>query len=396
MDRAALRRLLDELDDAAAHAQGALWVVGPGRRPEEMRAAAHVARRRLEELRARLASAGAEVEAMHRRDLLRALPVLAVTPASVDRLTAAHAVDDALLAAYQEVLDEASRAWQTADLEELYAAVAPITRRIGERLRADMTAGRRARLAGIAAELANLAGWNALVTGRRGLAREHFGLAQQAAREASDGGLEAMAVEGGANLDSVVFFGGWTGSRPALRGHERAAGHLTDATPAVLRQWVLSRLAHEMAAVGDPAFLDVLDEAREVEDGRGAHAPTGLMVVGGFWASGPRLDDVEALGRAMNGDAGESVRLLERQRRLVPAGLPRRGAVVAIGLAQVHAARQEPEQAAALAQEALDVALRTRAALDVLRVRALALRLDVGVPAVAELRDRLAATPPGS
>jgi len=109
MDRAALRRLLDELDDAAAHAQGALWVVGPGRRPEEMRAAAHVARRRLEDLRARLASAGEEVEAMHRRDLLRALPVLAVTQASVDRLTAAHAVDDALVAAYQEVLDAAAR-----------------------------------------------------------------------------------------------------------------------------------------------------------------------------------------------------------------------------------------------------------------------------------------------
>jgi len=396
MDRAALRRLLDELDDAAAHAQGALWVVGPGRRPEEMRAAAQVARRRLGDLRARLASAGEEVEAMHRRDLLRALPVLAVTPASVDRLTAAHAVDDALLAAYQEVLDEASRAWQTADLEELYAVVAPITRRIGERLRADMAATRRARLARIAAELANLAGWNALVTGRRGLAREHFGLAQQAAREASDGGLEAMAVEGVANLDSVVFFGGWTGSRPALRGHERAASLLTDATPCVLRQWVLSRLAHEMAAVGDPAFLDVLDEAREVEDGAGAHAPAGLTVQGGFWASGPRLDDVEALGRAMNGDAAESVRLLERQRRLVPAGLPRRRAVVAIGLAQVHAAREEPEQAAALAQEALDVALRTRAALDVLRVRALALRLDVSVPAVAGLCDRLDATPPGS
>lgn len=397
MDRTALRRLLEELDEAAAHAEGALWVVGPGRRPQEMRAAADVARGRLSQLRARLASAGREVEEMHRRDLLRALPVLAVTPAAVERLTAAHAVDEALLAAYQEVLDEASRAWQRADLEELYAVVAPIERRVAERLAADMTAARRERLARIGAQLANLAGWNALVTGRRGLAREHFGRAQHAARLAADGGLEAMAVEGVANLDSVVFFGGWTGSRAAVRGHERAASHLNDATPPVLRQWVLSRLAHEMAAGGDRAFLDVLDDARGLEDqGDGDHAPEGLYVPGGFWASGARLDDVEALGRAMTGDADEAVRLLQRQRDLVPAALPRRLAVIDISLAQVHAIRHEPEQAAALAGEALKIAVRTRATLDVLRLRALALRLDAGVPAVRELHERLAATTMGS
>jgi hypothetical protein len=152
---------------------------------------------------------------------------------------------------------------------------------------------------------------------------------------------------------------------------------------------VLSRLAHEMAAAGDEGFIDVLDEARGLE-GIGNHPPSGLYMPGGFWASGARLNDVEALGLAMLGGVAVAERLLQAERDATPESLPRRHAVLNISLAHVHITQGEPEQAARVASDALEVAVGLRASLDVLRLRAVRDRLrHWDVPAVREFGERL-------
>jgi hypothetical protein len=391
MDRVTFQRVLATLLAETQRVDGALSLLGEGRSPEQMRDAAAIARRHTASLHALLDAAQGEMGVIQRRKLLRAAPVLTlgISAGASARLAAAHDVDDALIAAYQEVLDQASLAWQRADMARLYRAVRPIVERLTERLGSDMPDTRRMQLARLAAEASNLAGWNAIITGQRGRAREHYALAERAALAAGDAGLRAMAVEGLANLDSVVFFGGWARSRPALEGHRKAMALLDESAPPILRQWILSRLAHEMAAAGDEGFIDVLDEARGLE-GAGNYETSGLYVPGGFWASGARLNDVEALGLAMLGGVAGAERLLHAEQEATPLSMPRRHAVLNISLAQVHITQGEPEQAARVATEALDVATGLRASLDVLRLRAIRERLrHWDLPAVREFDERL-------
>lgn len=346
--------------------------------------------RRLVAQRAMLAavSAGDEVK---RRDLLRLVPMLAVGPAALERLSVAHDTDVALLDAYSEVLTGASLAYHAADMRALHDALRPHLAGVEGRLRGSMGETLRRRLGTVAAETAVLAGWTALVVGRRGLAFEHYRFAEQAAGVAHDGGLTALAVESRASLFSSVVFGGWSPSQVALEGLRRARQHLDPSAPPILRQWVLSRLAHEMAAAGDEGFFPVLQEAHDVS-GALERAPTGLYAPGGYWATGARLWDVEAIGLAMLGRPDPAEAILRAEIFTTPAELVRRHAILRVCLAHVHAQQGEPEQGALEALRALELARVRDSTLDVQRVASAHQRLARwDLPAVRELGERLAA-----
>lgn len=201
--------------DALERTDAALRLIGPGRRPIEVERAAAFARTQLEGLRGILAVARQEAD-VKRRTLLMALPVLAVSPAAVERMAAAHRTDGALLGACEEVLLDGS------------------------------------------------------------------------------------------------------------------------ATP-IVAQWVRSRLAHELA--GDATF-------RALDDVTPGEEPAGLHVEGGYWASGNRLVDVEAVGLARTGRADDAERLMRAEVAATPDSVPRRHVGIGMVLAHVHVEQGEPEEAA--------------------------------------------------
>lgn len=340
---------------------------------------------------AMLAVASAE-EDVKRRNLLKLVPMLAISPAALERMGSAHRTDPELLDAYDEVLTQASLAYHTADMRELYGALEPHLSRLERRLQGVTGEAVRRRLGGIAAQTAVLGGWTALVVGQRAKAHDHYRFAERAAAESGDQALTALAIESRANLFSSVVFGGWEASRVALEGLQRARRHLDAAGPPILRQWVLSRLAHEMAAAGDERFLAVLEEAHRV-DGELDVAPTGLHVAGGYWATGARLRDVEALGLAMLGRPDPAEAILKAEVFTTASALVRRHALLRVCLAHVHALQDEPEQGAVEALRALELAQVRDSTLDVQRVAGAHRRLARwDVPSVRELGQRLAAT----
>lgn len=396
MDAHELRRLLAELDGLATEVHSALFLVGPGRRLAEIHNATDHARRRLSDLRGILAERREEAEAqrhhddVNRRDLLKLVPAFSVSAGALERLASAHHTDDALLDAYREVVTEASRAYHSAHMPDLYATVGPHVLRLAERLRGEMSEDHRRRLGRIVAETAILAGWNALIVGRESYARSHYSLARSAAHLAGSGDLEALAVEAQANLSSRVFYGGWTPSPQALQGLQRAESLLDGSGPPIVRQWVLSRLAHEMAVAGDPRFMDVVDRAREM-DGPPDEEPTGLHVPGGYWASGNRLADIEAVGLTMTGRADQAEAIMRAEVESTPESLPRRHVGIGMILGHVHAGQGEPEEAARVAMEALELATDRASALDVQRLAGVHGRLARwDVPVVRELGQRIA------
>lgn len=232
-------------------------------------------------------------------------------------MSAAHRTDDTLLDAYEEVVTQASLAYHSASMPDLYQTVGPHVVRLAERLRGEMSEGHRTRLGRVVAETAILAGWNALIVGREAFARSHYLLAQSAAHLAGSGDLEALAVEAQANLTSHVFHGGWTPSPQALQGLQRAASLLDGTGPPIARQWVLSRLAHEMAVAGDARFMDVVDDARGLEAAPDEE-PSGLHVPGGYWSSGNRLADIEAVGLTVAGRADQAETIMRGEAASTP------------------------------------------------------------------------------
>lgn len=391
MDGHELRKLLAELDGLATEVHTALFLVGPGRRLAEIRATTDHARARLTDLRGILAVARDQQDAVNRRELLKLVPAFAVSPGALERMASAHRTDDALLDAYSEVATGASLAYHSAHMPDLYATVGPHVARLADRLRGAMSEDQRKRLGRIVAETAILAGWNALIVGRESFARSHYRLAESAAHLAGSGDLEALAVEAQANLASHVFRGGWMPSDRALQGLQRAESLLDGSGPPIVRQWVLSRLAHEMAVAGDPRFMDVVDRARNLA-GPPDEEPTGLHVPGGYWASGNRLADIEAVGLTMTGRADQAEVIMRDQVARTPDSLPRRHVGIGMILGHVHAGQGEPEEGARVALHALDLATDRASALDVQRIAGVHARLAAwDVPAVRELGERVAA-----
>lgn len=396
MDSYELRRLLAELDALATEVHGALFLVGPGRRLAEIHNATDHARRRLGDLRGILAETREEAEArrhhddVNRRDLLRLVPAFSVSAGALERLASAHRTDDGLLDAYSEVVTQASLAYHSASMPDLYRTVGPHVARLAERLRGEMSEDYRKRLGRIVAETAVLAGWNALIVGRESYARSHYSLAQSAAHMAGSGDLEALAIEAQANLASHVFYGGWTPSAQALQGLQRAESMLDGSGPPIVRQWVLSRLAHEMAVAGDSRYMDVVDRARAM-DVPPDEEPTGLHVRGGYWASGNRLADIEAVGLTMTDRADQAETIMRAEVESTPESLPRRHVGIGMILGHVHAGQGEPEEGARVALHALELATDRASTLDVQRLAGVHSRLARwDLPVVRELGERIA------
>jgi hypothetical protein len=392
MDPERLRRLLDEIDDERSRADAAMRFIGPGRRPLEIRNAAEEARRRLQTV-GRILGLAREEEDVNRRELIRLVPAFAVSPAAVERIAAAHATDDSLLRAYEEVLESASLAYPSANMHRLHALLETHVQRMAERLRGAGSEGVRARLAKLTSETAALAASVALTVGQRGSARESVVLAERAAFASGDTGAQALALEARSTLHSEVFLGGWGGSRPALESLRRALGLLDASSPAMLRQWVLARYAREAAAAGDERYERALESAAALPQTYGEH-PRGLYARGGFLRfAGSRLLDVQALGRVRAGRGDDAEHILNEQIAATPVDATRRRSVLLTYLADAHTVQREPEQAARTALRALDLARPTGSALQITRVGGVASRLArwTDLPAVRDLQEALAA-----
>jgi hypothetical protein len=352
------------------------------------------ARGHLAGLRAILERARQEEE-VRRRTLLKALPMLAVSPSAVERLGSAHLIDRGLIDAYEEVLNAAVSIYPTAALPRLYAVLGPHVERMAERFRAPMGESVRLRLTSLTAENAIMAGWAAMVTEQRALAREHFALAESAATFVEDDTLRALALEGRSNLYSQTFTGGIGGSRAALDALAGAVELLPSSAPGVVRQWVLARYGQELAAARSPEYARYLDAAHRIDVSQEAG---GIYRSDGFFGSSinpvtKRRSDIEAFAATVSGRADEAEAMLNDELNTVPGERPRRRANLLAQLASAHVERGEPEQAARVATRAFDLANATGSLVTLARVQSVYNRLGrwTGIPAVRELRERLAA-----
>lgn len=390
MDRETLRRLLAEIDEERSAADAAMRLIGPGRRPLEIRNAVEEARRRLKIVR-RILAVAEEEEAMRRRDLLRIVPLVAVSPGSVERIAAAHATDDSLVNAYEDVLEQASLAYPRANMSRLYAALDPLAGRVAERLPVAGSRSLRDRLARAASQLSVLAGSAAIVVGQRSRARQHLAAAWRSAELVGDPTLQALALEARSLLNSSVWVGG-SAPAPAALDDLRRAETISRSSPPVVRQWILARLARERAAAGDDRFRESLDEASALS-GAEDPDPSGLVRRDGFLAfADTRLEDVRGTGLTSLGRGDEAVVILAQQLAEVPAHALRRRSTLMTSLADAHVAQSEPEQAALAAAQSLDLSARSGSKLNVDRVRGVRSRLEPwnDLPAVRDLDEAMA------
>jgi hypothetical protein len=328
---------------------------------------------------------------VRRRTLLKALPMLAVSPAALERLGSAHLVDRGLVDAYDEALNAAATAYPSAAMPRLYGVLGPHVTRMAGRLRGPMAEGVRLRLAGLTAETALLTGWAAMVTDRRAQAREHFALAESAATFVRDDALRALALEGRSNLVSQVYVGSVGASRPALDALAQAVDVLPRTMPGVARQWVPARYAHELAAARAPTYVRHLEAAQRT-DPTEAQAE-GIYRLDGFFYAGAQLSDIEAFGLTLNGRPDAAETIMSTALAGVPAHQLSRRANLLTGMANAHVAQEEPEQAARVAVQAVDLAVSVGRSITAERARGVYSRLArwTGAPAVRELRERLTA-----
>lgn len=388
MDSKELRALLDAVEDARSRADAAMRLtLGAGSR-FEAEYAAREARAHLRGLRAILERAEQE-ERVRRRDLLKALPLIAVSPVALERIGGAHIVDFGLVTAYDEVLSAATRAWPTANVPRLHAILGPHVSRMAERLHAQMPESVRLRLTALTGETAVLAGWSAMCSGQHTFAREHFALAERTAAAMDDPALRALALEGRSNLLSQAVADGTGGSRPALDALTEAVEMMPRVMPGVARQWVLARYAQELAASGDPGYKRRLEAAHQTD----LDVEAGGIYSRDFWYS-DELADIEAFALTVTGQPAQAQQVLNAELATVPSNLPRRRAKLLAHVASAHVAAGEPEQAARVAFEALDLVEGTGSTRTIQRGRNLYGRMALwsGVPAVRELGERLVAT----
>jgi tetratricopeptide (TPR) repeat protein len=390
MDRHELDALLNAIADAAERADGVMRLIPAAPSRSEADCIVREARGHLAGLRAILDRARQEEE-VRRRTLLKALPMLAVSPAALERLGSAHLVDRGLVDAYDEALNAAATAYPTAAMPRLYGVLGPHVTRMGERLRGPMAEGVRLRLASLTAETALLAGWAAMVSGQHGRARDHYALADSAATFVRDDALRALALEGRSNLYSHAWTGGTARSQPALDALGQAVDVMPATMPSVARQWVLARYAQELGAARAPEHGRYLEAAQRID-------PTdqqagGIYRLDGFFYAGAQLADIEAFGLTVGDRPDDALALLNEELAAVPDNLPRRQANLLTYFASAHVEQGEPEQAARTATEALDLATGTGSSLTQQRVQSVYNRLGrwTGIPAVRELRERLIA-----
>jgi len=403
-----LRRHLDaargELRSAASTLRGSA--------PDAARASAEhrlaAAGLRLDELEALLSArpqrvrhAGDRVAPgeLHRRMLLKVLALRDGAdgpPADLERvLDPAVAVDPALVAAFADVTRGLAREYRRAGPARLLGVLRAHVDRAASHLDLPAPPGVRARLGSVVAEAACLTGWVLHVTGRRGEAHAYFVLGRDAARDAGDTVVQALATGAAASLFTTLTRGTPGGSRVAARLLSQAVALVPDDAPAVGRAWLHGRLAEELAALDDAAGHGAAVEvsraafaaAGDDRDERwaGVFSADGILA---FWTpGGPGPDLVEAFGHGLLGDR-RGVELLEPAVAREPRAAGR--ATLLGDLATSRLRLGDLEGAAVAATDLVDQARAGRVLGRVERARGLRRRLPDGLPAVRELDERLA------
>lgn len=372
------RRAMDALGEAIAQAEGGYDVSASAVRAARSSLAAELLRR----------------DEMRRRDVLRfsgMLSAAAVLPPDVLARIGAPAptrVDHGVLDAYADATAGYARGYYAAAPGDLLGVVRGHVNGLAALGQVSMSPELFQRWGSLTSDAAALAGWLALDAERRGEARAYFALARDAAREAGDAVLQALAV---ANLGGYhdAQHGGDPGE--AARYFRQAAGELPGQAPDYVGAWLHAQSAKEEAAAGNAyAFQMRLEHVdRALERGESGETP-GPFWSPTAWFSYSHLpgwrDDYEARGLAYLGreDAGDAL-----HRLLAAATDQRTRARLNVFLADWHLRREEPVEAAAVAMEALGGTPQWDT-----RVRALRRRLQPysDLTAVRDLDEALAAT----
>ncbi|MBW1598170.1 hypothetical protein [Streptomyces sp. JJ38] len=227
----------------------------------------------------------------------------------------------------------------------------------------------RRRLFSVTAQLAELAGWMSYDVGIQPTAQKYFVLALHAAKEAGDRPFGAFVLskmarqmihlgraDDALELIHLAQYGsrdGATAGTQSMLYTLEARAHANIGQP---------KQCHRAVRMAEETFRDV-DTAREPEpdwmgffseaelNAENAHSYRDLAYVAGLSHTYARLAQphmetaVRLFGEECDGDGG---------------GHPRSYALNLVGLATVHLLRKEPEQCAARAGQALDVAKRLR------------------------------------
>lgn len=332
------------------------------------------------------ATAGDEDD-MERRTFTKILgAAAAVAPGlAVERLTGPRQVDASLLDAAEDVTSVYASHYYEAAPGDLLGLVRPHLNRLQALATAPTLPTWRRRLSTLLSDAAAFAGWLSLDAAQLADARSYFALAREAAREAGDATLHALAVASVGLLHTNL-----PGADPgvALWMLRQADAQLPGSAPSEARVWMRVHLAKEHAAAGDACgyrrYSDAADAAGGGVSRAGFFSPGGWFadVVGGDW----RWDcDTRALAHLAHTDAERALR-----HALASGGDPRRQATLSTTLSGVLVRRREPEEAARAALTALAAA--RGLPLWIQRVRVLRAQLDpwADLPAVRDLDDALA------
>lgn len=323
---------------------------------------------------------------MERRTFTKILGAAAIAPGlAVERLTADQQVNASLLDAAEDLTSVYASRYYEAAPRDLLELVRPHLNRLQALAAAPTLPTWRRRLSASLSDAAAFAGWLSLDVARLADARSYFALATEAAREAGEATLHALAVAS-VGLLHTNLPGGDSGV--ALWMLRQADRQLPDSAPLEARVWVRVHLAKEYAAAGDAYGYRHYSEAADAASGGASRAgffsPGGWFadVVGGDW----RTDcDTRALAYLAHADAERALR-----DALARGGDSRRQATLSATLSGVLVRRREPEEAARVALTALDAA--RGLPLWTYRVRVLRAQLDpwADLPAVRDLDDALA------
>jgi tetratricopeptide (TPR) repeat protein len=341
---------------------------------------------------------------MERRVLMKALMGASLAPMgaleALERtrgLTARQSrVDDALVWAFRSLLGAYSQGYETMEPGVLAPSVAALVDRVTERLSEPMVPAQRRELGRIAAESAGLAGWLSHSLDQQGRAHAYFSLARDAAVDADDPMLHAMALGCLSQLVSTTPAGGCEGSPAALRLLQEANDRLPDEAPSSARTWLAARLAEECAALGDgDGYLRHMTRAEDAwvlarvgDDRRGFFSQQGFFAQ---WEDG-RFDGYRAICLILLDEPYQAEDHLAKAvgRTL---GQSRSRATLLTDMTAAYALQGEPEQACETARGSIAASTQAGFPMGLQRLRGARRHLDRWQrhPDVVDLDERLAA-----
>jgi len=219
-----------------------------------------------------------------------------------------------------------------------------------------MTPASRQRLRVLISDAAAFAGYLSQDLGRTAASRAHLRLAADAAREAGDSSLHALAIAADALTYSRIRRGG--DSRRTLWALRQAHRQLPETAPAPARAWVAAHTAKEHAATGDAYGFNAWGEQAASDHAR----PFAEEADGGFWSTAgffslntqpAFLDDYLGRGLMLMGDpaAPDILRGV-----LDAVNEPRRRSLALVDLLDYHVTADELDAANTVGLQALDAA----------------------------------------